>query len=113
MRAGTYQPREEKPQGDFINVHQYLKGVNEDEGARSSSAVTSDQTRGNGHKLKHGRFCLNIMKHLFPVRVIKQWDRLPREVVDSPTLEMFQSHMVIVLGNWLQMTLLEQGDWTR
>ncbi|KAK4810930.1 hypothetical protein QYF61_013338 [Mycteria americana] len=59
-------------------------------------------------KLKHKRFHLNIRKQFFTVRVTKHWNRLPREVVEFPSLEIFKSHLEMVLGNQLQVTLLEQ-----
>ncbi|KAK4828640.1 hypothetical protein QYF61_000288 [Mycteria americana] len=86
-RAGTVQPREEKAKGDLTKVYKYLKGGNIEDGARFFSVVPSDRTRGNGHKLKHRRFPLNIRKNFFTLRVTKYWNRLPREVVESPSLE--------------------------
>jgi len=57
--------------------------------------------RGNGHKQKHKRFLLNIRKHFFSVRVTEQWHGLPGELVKSPSLEIFQSHLEMVLGSQL------------
>ncbi|KFV99513.1 hypothetical protein N327_09483, partial [Fulmarus glacialis] len=53
----------------------------------------------NGHKLKHRRLCLNIRKRFFTVRVTEHRRRLPREVVDSPSLEILKSRLDMVLGN--------------
>jgi len=75
--------------------------------------VPTDRTRGNGHKLKQGSFHLNIRKHYFTVRVTEYCHRLPRKVVESPSVEIFKSHLDMGLGNRLQMALPEQGGWTR
>ena len=68
--------------------------------ARLFLAVFSDRTRSNSLKLEHRKFHTNMWKN-FTVRVMEHWNRLPREVVESPSLEIFNIHLDTFLCNLL------------
>ena len=78
-----------------------LMGAWSKDGARLFSAVPSDRTRGNGHKLKHRKIHLKISRNFFTLRVVKHLNSFPREVVKSPSLEIFKSCLDMILGNEL------------
>ena len=77
---GLFSLEKRRLRGDFRAAFQCLK-----DGEGLFTRVCSDRTRGNGCKLKEGRLSLDTGKKFFTVRVVKHWNRLPREVVDAPT----------------------------
>ncbi|KGL88431.1 hypothetical protein N301_14632, partial [Charadrius vociferus] len=85
--------------GVLIVAFQYLKGAYRRAGEGLFTRACSDRTRGNGFKVEEGRFRLNIRKKFFTLRVVRRWNRLPREVVDAPSLEVFKARLDVALGN--------------
>ena len=93
--------------GDLIVAFQYLKGAYKQEGKQLFTRVDSDKTRGNGLKLRQGRFNLYIRKKFFSQRVVTHWNRLSKEVADAPSLEAFGARLDVALGSlvWWLATL--------
>jgi len=88
--------------GDLIAAFQYLKGAYKQEGSQLCGRVHNSRTRGNGFKLKEGRLRLDVRGKFFTMRVLRCWNRLPREVVDAPSLKVFGARLDGALGSLVQ-----------
>jgi len=106
---GLFSLEKRRLRGDLVNANKYLQGGCQEDGARLFSVVPSDRTRSNGHKLKQKKFRLNMRKNFFPLRVTEPRPRLPREVLESPSLEIFKRRLDADLCSLLWVTLLRQG----
>ena len=78
---------------------QYLKEAYKKAGEGLFTRTCSDRTRSNGFKLKEGRLRLDVRNKFFAVRVVRHWNRLPREVVAGPCLEVFKARSDGALSN--------------
>jgi len=76
-----------------------LKGAYKKAGEGLFTRACSDRTRGNSFKLKEGRCRSDTRKKFCTMRVVKHWNRLSREAVDAPSLEVFKARLGGALSN--------------
>lgn len=78
------------------------------EGARLFSVVPTDHKGGNRHKVKYRRIPLNVRNYFqYLLTVVRMTEYLlPREMVKSPFLQIFKSHLDMVLSYWIKLTCL-------
>lgn len=96
----------EKAQGDLTHVYKYLIRWSNAGETRFLLAVARGRPKGSGHKLKERKLHLNIERNSSVVTTTEHWHRLTKEVVESPSLQIFKTQLVMVLGNLQYLTLL-------
>ena len=101
---GLFSLEKRRLRGDLIAAFQYLQGACKKAGV---GLCTRPRTRGDGFKLKEGRFRLDIRKKFFTLRVVRPWPRLPREAVGAPSLAVLKARLDGALSSlgWWKVTL--------
>lgn len=93
----------------LITMIQYLKGGYKEDGDSLFMRSHMEKTRSDEYKLLLGTFQLDTRGKFSTVRTISYWNNLPREVVDSPTLNTFKIQLGRVLGHLIWIMLLPRN----
>ena len=96
---GSFSLKKRRLRGDLIAAFQYLNGAYKQERSQLFEMIDNSRIRGDGFNLKEGRFRLDVRGRFFTMRAVRYWNRLPREVVDAPSLEVFKARLDGALGS--------------
>jgi len=96
---GLFSLEKRRLPGDPIVASQYLKGACRKDGDNLFSMACCDRTRSHGFKLREGNLDWIQGKKFFTLRGLKHWHRLPREVMEAPSLETFKARLDEALSN--------------
>ena len=116
---GLFSLEKRRLRGDLIAAFQYLKGAYKQEGSQLFERVDNSRTRGNGFKLKEGRFRLDVRGKFFTMRVVRCWNSCPERLwMPRPSLEVFKARLDGALGSlgwyymWRLVALPVVGGWS-
>ena len=86
--------------GNLIAAFQDLKGAYKQEGSQLFERADNSRARGNGFKLKEGRFRLDVREKFFTMRVVRCWNICPERLwMPRPSLEVFKARLDGALGS--------------
>ena len=103
---GLFRLEKRRLRGDLLALYNSLTGGGSEAGGGLFSQGTSDRMRGHGLKLRRGRFRWDIRDNSFTEKAVRRWTRLPRAVVESPSLEGFKNHGDVALHGLADMAVL-------
>ena len=116
---GLFSLEKRRLRGELIAAFQDLQGASKQEGRQLLERTDSSRTRGNGFKLKEGRFRLDVRGKFFTMRVVRCWNSCPERLwMPRPSLEVFKARLDGALGSlgwyymWRLLALPVMGGWS-
>ena len=104
-KLGLSSLEKKRLRGDLMFLHHSLKGAYGEVGSQPLLSGNSNEMRESGLKLYQRRFRLDIRKNFFPERAVMHWNGLTRDVVESLSLEVFDTYVYVAQKTWLVGTV--------